>query len=599
MPNIRPMTQADIPGLLPIEQASFPEDPYDAESFTHWLNEGAGYVAEENNKPIGYQLHRPVKSRPGFNFVQSLAVHPDHRRTGIAAALMDIIKQQGNVTLDVDAKNDPALNFYKKHGFRREATLSQDGHQSHHMSWQKAATIGIPDRAVYGDLSKLQAGQLVNWIVQRHQARRAGLHQDIRFGTPETGLYSWAARKELPQPGKKILAVQQPLHDFGYKDFEGEIPEGYGAGTVRKHDEGRILLTRVEPGKIHFTMAHKRYPERFVLVKPTSGTGVGAKPANWLLMNTTPTGTLPFKKEHYKSVPAEKIEPLLENLQEGSSVQAKIDGALTLTQLLKDKIETLSYRTSKVHGGPLPHTERIYHGIPQVDVPKQYRGSVLQGELYAQSHGRDPVAPQALGGLLNSSVGKSLDTQRANNIRLKQMIFDVQQVGKKKISFNDTPHAERMQHVRNILQSITGPDAEQVRATVHVPEEAKTPEEALALYRSIAAGRHPATEEGIIIHPPMGRPIKSKILDEHDVYVRGFFPGKGKWQDAGAGGFVYSHKPKGPIVGEVGTGLTDDMRREFFTNPDVYVGRKARVRTTGKLPSGALFQPSLIAMHEG
>jgi hypothetical protein len=461
---------------------------------------------------------------------------------------------------------------------------------------QKA--IGLPDPAQYGDLSQLQAGQLVNWIIQRHMARRAGPHYDLRFGTPDTGLFSWATRKELPQPGQKILAVQQPLHDHAYGQFEGTIPEGYGAGTVKKHDEGKILLTKVEPGKVHFTVAHRRYPERYVLVKPTSNKGVGARPTNWLLMNTTPTNPLPFAKEHYKSVPADKVEPILENLQPGSSVQAKIDGALTLTQLLKDKIEVLSYRQSKVHGGPILHTERVFHGIPNATIPKEYQGSVLKGELYAQQHKDQKVAPQVLGGILNSSVAKSLESQQANNIGLKQMLFDVQQIGKKPVDFKRVPYEQRSEAIRNILSSISGPDAGQIRNTISPPTEAKTPTQALRLYRDIASGVHPATEEGIVIHPPTGKPMKSKLFDEHDVFVRGFFPGQGKWVDRGVGGFVYSHSPKGPIVGEVGTGFTDSMRQDLFNSPQDYVGRRARVRTSGKLPSGALFQPSLIGLHE-
>jgi ADP-ribose pyrophosphatase YjhB (NUDIX family)/energy-coupling factor transporter ATP-binding protein EcfA2 len=610
---------------------------------------------------------------------------------------------------------------------------------------QAASAKGIPDRSEYGDMAQLQAGQLVNWIIQRHMARRAGPHYDVRFGTPDTGLFSWATRKELPPPGKKILAVQQPLHSHAYGQFEGEIPSGYGAGTVKKHDEGKILLTKVEPGKVHFTVAHRRYPERFVLVKPQSDKGVGSRPNNWLLMNVTPTTPLPYKKESYKSIPADKVEPLLEKLQEGSSVQAKIDGALTLTHLLKDKIEVLSYRQSKVHGGPILHTERVFHGLPQTEIPKEYQGSVLKGELYAQQHapsssgamdvpftgeglqprvrvvmpykdkylletlhnkkyperlgmtrfpgggvepgetprqaavrelqeelgvkiapnalthlgviphhewkhdehylhlpehtvtpgiyrnaiggdqeihltaghptgpkyfgpdvsqllarvhGPTKVAPQVLGGILNSSVAKSLEAQRANDIGLKQMVFDVQQVGKKPIDFNKVPYAERSDTVRKILAAIGGPESERIQSTIQPPQEAKSPADALRLYREIASGQHPATEEGIIIHPKTGKPMKSKLFDEHDVFVRGFFPGQGKWKDKGVGGFVYSHEPEGPIAGEVGTGFTDAMRQEFFNNPDEYVGRRARVQSTAKLRSGALFQPSLLALHE-
>src|SRR4051794_21548218 len=111
-----------------------------------------------------------------------------------------------------------------------------------------AGVLGIPSRSNYGDLGRLQAGQLLDWVVQHHLARRAGPHYDVRFGTPETGLYSWAARKGLPEPGQRHLAVQQPVHRHSYRNFEGSIPPGYGWGEVRKHDEGQVLVTRTGPG---------------------------------------------------------------------------------------------------------------------------------------------------------------------------------------------------------------------------------------------------------------------------------------------------------------------------------------------------------------
>lgn len=458
----------------------------------------------------------------------------------------------------------------------------------------KQAVYGIPDRKEYGDLSKLNAGDLVDFYRQRHFADRAGVHEDIRFGTPETGLYSWASRKGLPtERGVKHLAVQQPLHEHSYGPFQGTIPEGYGKGTVKKVDEGKVLITKIEPGKIHLTLAHRRYPERFVLVKPENM----GNDKNWLLMNTTPTEPIPYKKVHYKSVPAKDVEGVLQNLQPGSSVQAKIDGAASLTNVLKDKIEVLSYRQSKVHGGPIIHTERVFHGIPETTVPKEYVGSVLRGELYGTQHGNKSIPPQVLGGLLNSSIAKSLPAQQSNDINLRNMVFDVQQVGKKPVG-PEVPYAERLDTVRNILAAIKGKDQGAVQNVLHTPEEAKTPEEALNLYREIRSGKHPRTEEGIVVHPPSGKPMKSKLFQESDVYLRGFFPGQGKYKDRGVGGFVYSHEPKGPIAGEVGTGFTDAMREEFFNAPQEYIGRKARVSHTGKLSSGALFQPSLLALHE-
>src|SRR6185436_13712047 len=117
----------------------------------------------------------------------------------------------------------------------------------------------------------------------------------------------------------KHLAIEQPTHRHEYGKFEGVISGGYGAGTVKQQDAGKVLITHSSPDAVHFTTAHKRFPERFVL-KHT-----GDK--QWLLMNTTPTKAIPYTKTHYTHIPKEKAEEILSKIEPGSSVQAKIDGA--------------------------------------------------------------------------------------------------------------------------------------------------------------------------------------------------------------------------------------------------------------------------------
>lgn len=200
--------------------------------------------------------------------------------------------------------------------------------------------LGIPDRTDRGDHTRLPVNQLVDFFVQRHLARRAGEHQDVRLGTPETGLFSWATRKALPGPGGRPIALfRQPLHEHAYGGWSGTIPAGaYGAGTVKAETKGRALVTKVTPDAVSFTLAHTGDPVRYTLRK-TDG--------KWLLVNTTPTEPLAHAKVHYKSVPAAQAEAVLENLQPGSSVQAKVDGSAALTELLKDRYETHSYRAQK------------------------------------------------------------------------------------------------------------------------------------------------------------------------------------------------------------------------------------------------------------
>lgn len=441
---------------------------------------------------------------------------------------------------------------------------------------------GIPDKSVLGEpTAKLKPGELLDWVVQQHDAHRAGRHYDVRFGDPERGLYSWAVRKGLPAPGGKHLAVQQPVHSHAYKDFAGTIPSGYGAGTVKTQHSGQVLVTKVNPTEIHFTTGQSRYPERYLLKQ------TGDK--NWLLMNTTKTEAIPHEKVHYTKVDPARAEEVIGALQPGSSIQAKIDGAATLTKLYKDHLDVVSYRAAKNTGHPIVHTERVFHGRPQTEVPKELAGTVLRGELYGVGPTGEAVRPQQLGGLLNAGVAKSITQQKERGQRLRQLLFDVEQYGNKPVSLQ-TPYAERMQMLRSVLPHLP--------PELHGPEEVKDPVAGLELFRNIQAGNHPLTREGVVIHPVTGKPFKIKLHDEHDVHVRETFPGMGKYTGVGVGGFRYSHEPLGPIAGEVGTGLSDEMRRSMHADPSAYVGRVARVRAQEKFPSGALRAPSFIALHE-
>jgi hypothetical protein len=110
------------------------------------------------------------------------------------------------------------------------------------------------------------------------------------------------------------------------------------------------------------------------------------------MLNTTKTRPVPYEKTRYATIPPEKVEGVLEKLQPGSSVQAKLDGAASLTQLFKDHFEVLSYRARKDTGGPIVHTERVFHGRPEVKIPKELVGTVLRGELY----GTDPTEEEPL-----------------------------------------------------------------------------------------------------------------------------------------------------------------------------------------------------------
>lgn len=70
------------------------------------------------------------------------------------------------------------------------------------------------------------------FVRQRHDAKRAGLHNDYRVVIGDKA-FSWASRKDFPEVGKPTILWEQPIHHAAYlNNPDITIPEGqYGAGT--------------------------------------------------------------------------------------------------------------------------------------------------------------------------------------------------------------------------------------------------------------------------------------------------------------------------------------------------------------------------------
>ena len=93
---------------------------------------------------------------------------------------------------------------------------------------------GIPNKETFHTIRTGIDPKKWEFVLQKHDADKAKTHYDLRLGDPETGHgHSWAIRNGLPtQRGEVRLAVRQPTHTIPYFDFEGEIPSGYGKGSV-------------------------------------------------------------------------------------------------------------------------------------------------------------------------------------------------------------------------------------------------------------------------------------------------------------------------------------------------------------------------------
>lgn len=138
---------------------------------------------------------------------------------------------------------------------------------------------------------KPDSGKL-RFVIQKHDASR--LHYDFRLEMDGV-LKSWAVPKgPSTDPAVKRLAMMVEDHPYDYRNFEGIIPSGYGAGTVIVWDEGfyepadvveknkntqdKELLKGIDTGKLHIVLQGKKLKGEFALVK-THGRGENA----WLL----------------------------------------------------------------------------------------------------------------------------------------------------------------------------------------------------------------------------------------------------------------------------------------------------------------------------
>jgi bifunctional non-homologous end joining protein LigD len=129
------------------------------------------------------------------------------------------------------------------------------------------------------------------FCVQKHLASH--LHYDFRLEHHGV-LLSWAIPKGPSlNPKDKRLAMHVEDHPFDYGEFEGVIPEGYGAGIVMLWDRGTWtpevddVDAALKKGDLKFTLNGYKLKGSWVLVR-TSGRYPGARGGNdgrsWLLI---------------------------------------------------------------------------------------------------------------------------------------------------------------------------------------------------------------------------------------------------------------------------------------------------------------------------
>jgi bifunctional non-homologous end joining protein LigD len=153
---------------------------------------------------------------------------------------------------------------------------------------QKRNFQKTPEPAGSADAVRKSAAKKTDrfFCVQKHLASH--LHYDFRLEHNGV-LLSWAVPKGPSlDPGTKRLAMHVEDHPIEYGEFEGVIPEGYGAGIVMLWDRGTWtpevddIDGALKKGDLKFTLDGYKLKGSWVLVR-TKGPSYG-EGRSWLLI---------------------------------------------------------------------------------------------------------------------------------------------------------------------------------------------------------------------------------------------------------------------------------------------------------------------------
>jgi ribosomal-protein-alanine N-acetyltransferase len=145
--QIRRLSYADLPQVISIERRAFPT-PWSLAMFVLELSKPGGVclAAVRDERIVAYC----ICSRYDVVWhLMNIAVDPDHRREGLATALLtELIHRVGGedarVTLEVRESNAPAIDLYHRFGFLSAGLRRryyQDNGEDALIMWRTPATL--------------------------------------------------------------------------------------------------------------------------------------------------------------------------------------------------------------------------------------------------------------------------------------------------------------------------------------------------------------------------------------------------------------------------------------------------------------------------
>jgi ribosomal-protein-alanine N-acetyltransferase len=128
---VRLANQEDLTGVIEIDRLSF-ANPWDREFLENIAK--AIFLVFGQHELHGF-LIAGCSNRNGSASLLKIAVHPEHRRKGIATSLInkliEMLKDRQIVQVEVIVLEtcEPAISLYKKFGFNMVSTIPQASHQ--------------------------------------------------------------------------------------------------------------------------------------------------------------------------------------------------------------------------------------------------------------------------------------------------------------------------------------------------------------------------------------------------------------------------------------------------------------------------------------
>lgn len=155
--EVRRLVYPDLPQVIGIERRAFPT-PWSLAMFVLELSKPSGIclaavlaeaemlAAGEGRRLVGYLICSRYET---VWHVMNVAVAPEHRREGVASALLSKLyervgDQRARYTLEVRRSNDVAIRLYEREGFRAAGMRRryyQDNGEDALVMWRTPATL--------------------------------------------------------------------------------------------------------------------------------------------------------------------------------------------------------------------------------------------------------------------------------------------------------------------------------------------------------------------------------------------------------------------------------------------------------------------------